>query len=62
MTSQELDLGCYDNGSVKQNYIPIRTIKQPEPKIQLAATNSSTVKLPNGIEMNTSYGFGIISS
>ncbi len=36
MTSQELDLGCYDNGSVKQNYIPIRTIKQPEPKIQLA--------------------------
>lgn len=53
ITSQELDLGCYDNGSVKQNYIPIRTIKQPEPKIQLAATNSSTVKLPNGIEMNT---------
>ena len=48
-----MDLGCFDNGSVKQNYIPIRTIKQPEPKIQLAATNSSTVKLPNGIEMNT---------
>ncbi|BAK81435.1 DUF4214 domain-containing protein [Candidatus Arthromitus sp. SFB-rat-Yit] len=51
-TTQELNLGYYDNGTVKQNYEPVVTLKEPEPKIQLAGTNSSMIKLPNGLDTN----------